>query len=232
MSDDERRPLRILELGSYVAPAYAGMILAEQGHDVEKWTTSDPIHDLLDAPEFWAWINHGKTVRHGVHASAVADLQDGTFDVVIDNYLAATWDRWGVDPVLVAAELDLVWVSLRGEGDVRSFDAIAQARAWGDKVTVPFYIGDTAAGLWLAFKALAARPGHHVVRQASCLAKLVEGELVAPHRVWDPPGEYVWSTPAGHPASVDFRGERVVEPPRDDEWRREHLQHLDGRYLI
>ena len=230
--DEQWQPRSVLELGSYLAPAYAGMVLAEQGHRVEKWTTSDPIHDLVDGEQMWAWVNHGKTVRAGVHASAVADVEVGTFDVVLDNYRAATWARWGVDPAELAERLGVVWVSLRADDDGRSFDAIAQARAWGDKAAVPFYLGDTAAGLWVAFKALAAPPGHHVVRQASALAKLVEGELVAPYRAWDRPGEYVWSSPDGRPAAVDFRGEVVVEPPRDDEWRRGHLRHVDGRYLI
>src|SRR5690606_9893180 len=146
---------------------------------------------------------HGKTIA-ARHASSVVHLARGDVDIVLDNYRAAAWARWGIDPAVLAVELGVVWVSLRADDDGRSFDAVAQARAWGDKATVPFYIGDTAAGLWVAFKALAAPVGHHVVRQATCLAKLVEGELVAPHRPWDGPGEYVWSTPAGHPAVVDF----------------------------
>jgi len=61
------QPLRVLELGNYVVPAYAGMILAEQGHAVEKWTNGkDPILDCHRGGELWAWINHGKRVvmRH------------------------------------------------------------------------------------------------------------------------------------------------------------------------
>jgi hypothetical protein len=53
--------MRILELGNYVVPAYAGMILAEQGHAVTKWTNGrDPILSLNRGDELWRWINHGK----------------------------------------------------------------------------------------------------------------------------------------------------------------------------
>jgi hypothetical protein len=39
--------MRVLELGTGVLPAYAGMILAEQGHHVVKWTHGkDPVLDL------------------------------------------------------------------------------------------------------------------------------------------------------------------------------------------
>lgn len=222
--------MRVLELGSYLAPAYAGMLLAEQGHAVDKWTIVDPIHDLIDGAAMWEWVNTGKTL-HERHARHVADVPAGTVDVVIDNVRAVTWSRWGVDPAAEAARLGVTWVSLRADDDERSFDAVAQARAWGDKGSLPFYIGDTAAGLWLAFKALAAPPGHHVIRQAAVLAKLVEGELQAPTRVWDEPGTWSWSTPR-QPALVRFRGDTITEPPRDDQWRREHLAHVDGRYQV
>ena len=33
-------------------------------------------------------------------------------------------------------------------------------------------------------------------------------------------------------AYVDFRGERVVEPPRDAHWRRQNLAHRDGRFTV
>lgn len=225
--------MRVLELGSYVAPAYAGMILAEQGHGVTKWTTTDPIHELRHGDQLWDWINHGKTLI-ARHASEVTQLQPGMFDAIIDNARAATWERWGVDPAVEADRLGATWVSLRADDDGRSFDVIAQARAWGDIAPiVPFYLGDTAAGLWLAFKALAASTGHHVIRQGAALAKLVEGELVVDR----PAGRYPWDegnygvTPDGV-AVVEFRGERIEEPPRAAAWRRVHLMHSGGRFTI
>jgi hypothetical protein len=56
--------VKVLEIGSYVSVAYAGMLLAEQGHTVEKWTQAgrDPILGLRSGDALWAWINHGKTV--------------------------------------------------------------------------------------------------------------------------------------------------------------------------
>ncbi|CUU61007.1 hypothetical protein Ga0074812_15232 [Parafrankia irregularis] len=45
-------------------------------------------------------------------------------------------------------------------------------------------LGDTTSGVWMGFKALAAittgAPGHHVIRQASTFAKLIEGEFAGP----------------------------------------------------
>jgi hypothetical protein len=232
--------MRVLELGTYVVPAYAGMVLAEQGHQVTKWTSpggADPIEGLRRGPELWKWINGGKTLRCR-HATAVAELSRGRFDIVIDNIRAATWQRWAVDPVEEADRLGVVWVSMRDDLDGRSFDAVAQARAWGDHLGyVPAYLGDTSGGLWLAFKALASRPGHHVVHQAAALAKLVEGELVveAPrdgrHTPWDEPGTY-GTMENGFGVQVLYRGEWVREPFRDDEWRRQKLRHEGGRYVI
>lgn len=226
--------MRVLELGSYVAPAYAGMVLAEQGHDVEKWTLTDPVHELLHGAQLWAWLNASKTLRE-VHASAVLALVPGEYDVIIDNVRASSWERWGVQPAELAAQLGVRWVSLRADDDGRSFDVIAQARAWGDLGVLPFYIGDTAAGLWLAFKALAAPAGHHVIRQAACLAKLVEGELVVERPAgdypWDASGDYGWDAERGE-AFVDFKGDHYREPARDASWRTENLVHKDGRFVV
>jgi hypothetical protein len=224
--------VRILELGSYVAPAYAGMILAEQGHDVEKWTLgSDPILSLERGDELWRWIMHGKSQRER-HAAKVSEIVAGDFEIVIDNYRASAWARWGVDPAVEADRLGVTWVSLRADDDGRSFDVVAQARAWGDLGSLPFYIGDTAAGLWLAFKALAAARGHHVIRQATALAKLVEGELVAEWRLdepWDLPGTFGFDDQG---AIVEFKGEIIREPRRDAAWRREHLPNVEGRFIV
>jgi hypothetical protein len=229
--------MRVLECGTYIVPAYAGMLLAEQGHQVTKWTASrpDPIEGLHRGAELWAWINHGKELheRHARHiASALWE-----FDAVIDNIRADTWARWHVNPAQLAEEAGVRWVSMRDDFDGRSFDAIAQARAWGDHLGyLPAYLGDTTGGLWLAYKLLAAPPGHHVLRQAACLAKLVEGELaVTEDRTgrteppWDKPGTYGAD---GEGTRVLYRGEEVREPFRDNRWRRENLHHRAGRFVI
>jgi len=221
----------VLELGQYVAPAYAGMVLAEQGHCVEKWyQQNDPVLGLHNGKQLWKWLQYGKVLQER-HSREVVNIPKGRFDVIIDNHRADAWQRWGIDPAEVAEALDVVWVSLRADDDERSFDVIAQARAWGDRGMLPFYIGDTAAGLWLAFKAVATRSsGHYVIRQAAALAKLVEGELVVDRsQPWDAPGTYGFDE---YGAYVEYRGERIVEPYRDDDWRRKHLEHDDGRFRV
>lgn len=235
--------LRVLELGSYVLPAYAGMLLAEQGARVTKWThpggRPDPVQGLRRGDELWAWINHGKALEPR-HAREVAALEPGCFDIVVDNIRAGAWERWGADPALEAARLGVAWVSMRDEFDGRSFDAVTQARALMEHVPyLPIYLGDTTGGLWMAFKALSmsasSTVGHRVLRQSSCLAKLVEGELVVTEPrteapPWDEPGTY-GATPDG--AHVIYRGEKVVEPVRDTEWKLRHLNHDGtGRILI
>ncbi|MFC4336838.1 CoA transferase [Salininema proteolyticum] len=236
---------RVLELGSYILPAYAGMVLAEQGARVVKWThpdgAADPVQRLRRGDELWTWINHGKTLTPR-HVREVADLPPGSFDVVIDNIRDSAWKKWGIDPAEQARRLSLPWVSMRDEFDGRSFDAVTQARAWMEHVPyLPFYIGDTAGGLWAAFKALSltagSQTGHHILRQSSCLAKLIEGELVvveprdqAPP--WDPPGTY-GADDDGAATRVVFRGTEVVEPVRDTAWKRRHLNHDgNGRIII
>ncbi|NYH77477.1 hypothetical protein FHR84_000791 [Actinopolyspora biskrensis] len=235
---------RVLELGSYVLPAYAGMILAEQGYEVTKWTNPaghpDPIQGLHRGDELWSWINHDKNLRPA-HAREVIDLSPGDVDMVIDNFRSSAWQRWGLDPATEAARLRVPWVSMRDEFDERSFDAVAQARAVLEHGSYqPYYLGDTSGGLWLAYKAVVlshqATSGHHVLRQASCLAKLVEGELVVPaarsdgQPAWDPPGTY---GSHGDGVRVIYRGEPVTEPARDHAWKLTHLHHDGtGRIVI
>jgi hypothetical protein len=68
------KPLRVLELGNFVVPAYAGMILAEQGASVEKWTNDrDPILGCRSGIALWEWINHGKTLVNRPVTSLLSD---------------------------------------------------------------------------------------------------------------------------------------------------------------
>lgn len=236
-------PIRVLEIGTYISISYAGMIMREQGCDVTKWlaASKDPVEMLKGGDRLWQWLNEGKitTVKH---ADEVIDLVRGDYDVIIDNVRASTWKRWGIDPAEQANRLGVTWVSLRDDFDGRGFDAIAQARAWGDHIGyLPVYLGDTGGGLWLAFKALALyangeRSDHAVIRQAACLAKLVEGELDDVHRngltpPWDEPGTYGLA-PEGDATEVLYRGETITEPFRDAQWRRENLRHKNGRLIV
>jgi len=229
---------RVLELGQYIAPAYAGMLLAEQGYYVEKWVgpdREDPILGLLRGEELWEWINYRKFIKTK-HAKNVVQLQNGEVDFIIDNLRRSAWEKWGINPKSEAERIGCVWVSLRDELGGRSFDAVAQARAWMRHTPyVPFYVGDTTAGLWMVFKATSALVnGHYVIGQSSALAKLVEGELMVDavrgaHPPWDQPGTY-GATEEG--VEILYRGETVVEPIRDREWQLKNLHHLDGRITI
>lgn len=232
--------MNVLELGSYLVPAYAGMFLAEQGHTVEKWTQGeDPIQRLRKGDELWRWVNVGKAV-HERHAREVGLLGHGDVDGIVDNIRAATWERWGIDPAKEARRLRVPWVSMRDEFNGRSFDAVAQARAWGDHLGwLPVALGDTAGGLFLAFKLLSmvnrGQDGHHVLRQATCLAKLVEGNLgVLVERdgktsPWESSETY-GATGAG--VRVVYRDETTEEPFRDDAWRLENLRHYASRLAV
>lgn len=229
--------MNILELGNYIAPAYAGMVLAEQGHNVVKWVKpgADPILSLRRGAELWDWINAGKTLE-------ARDINSGSihgcwrFDAVIDNFKLSTLERWGIDPQELAAQYDLKWVSLRSEVGEISFDLLAQCRSILEySPWVPFYLGDTTAGLWMAFKVLAAqRAGHYVLGHASCLQKLVEGELVIDVKRSDkavPWDIEDYGFESGH-AVIEYRGEQIVEPVRDRDWKLKHLWHIEGRIVI
>jgi hypothetical protein len=229
--------MRILELGSYIVPAYAGMLLAEQGHFVEKWIwSSDPILDLRCGAELWAWINHGKQLVRRHAASMVTCGEDWNFDIVLDNFRPSTLAKWGIDPQKIATERECVWVSMRADLGEVSFDAIAQARGWLDTTPyVPFYAGDTIGGLWLAFKALSARePGHYTVMQAAALAKLIEGELMVdlPRTMESVPWDTGLYRVTGGLAQVEHKGTLFEEPVRDREWKRKNLRHVGGRFVI
>lgn len=234
---------RILELGSYVLPAYAGMVLREQGCEITKWTHPeghpDPVQTLTRGADLWTWLNEGKTLAPRP-ASDIRTLAPGDTDVVIDNIRASAWHSWGIDPTAEAHRLDVPWISMRDEFDGRSFDAVAQARALMEHTPyIPIYLGDTSGGLWLAFKALAlltaGAKGHHTLRQSSCLAKLVEGELRVPAtRTTAPP----WDAPGTYGAHADgirviYRGTPIHEPARDHTWKWRHLRHDGtGRIII
>lgn len=234
--------MRVLEIGNYIAPAYAGMILAEQGHDVTKLCTDrDPTLQLDRGQELWEWLNAGKTLLHDIDLVAIVETLAayGPFDVVIDNFRASTLSDRGVDPDILATFFDLSWVSLRSDVGERSFDVIAQARSWMEYGPyVPFYLGDTAAGLWLAFKALSMHAqrdsSHAIIYQASALQKMVEGELIIDverdgKRVpWD--RELYEADENG--ATVAYRGETYLEPVRDRRWKLDHLHHVNGRMRI
>lgn len=226
---------KFIELGNYIAPAYAGMILAEQGYTVEKWIGDhDPIHDLKHCDSLWAWINHNKTLIKK-HPQEIENENDVIG--IIDNFRPETLSRWNLQPNVIAKRMGIPWVSLRSEVGDRSFDIIAQARSWMEySEWVPFYVGDTTAGLWLAFKVLASleKPDHYVIGQASCMQKMVEGELVidVPRSKKSIPfdvDDYVFRDGR---AIVEYQKQIYCEPVRDRAWKLQNLYHQDGRIVI
>src|ERR1051326_2550937 len=109
--------MNILELGNYVVPAYAGMILAEQGHQVTKWIQpdTDPILTCLHrGEELWDWINHGKALE-AKHPREIFSDDARRFEVVLDNFRPSTLRKWGIDPEQLAIERGYRWVSMRSE---------------------------------------------------------------------------------------------------------------------
>ena len=215
------------------------MILAEQGAHVEKWWTGDdPILGLERGDELWKWINHDK-VLYQERASHVLSVAAGEYDVVIDNFRPDVWRRWQLDPDAIAREKELVWVSMQPDLPGRSFDIVAQARSWMEFAPyVPFYLGDTSGGLWLAFKALAMLQskawGHHVLHQAACCQKLVEGELMI--EIERSSTRVPWDREAydchGDHVEVEYKGETIIEPVRDRAWKLLNLRHKKGRLVI
>ena len=230
--------LRVLELGNYVVPAYCGMVLAEQGHEVVKWTNGrDPILGCHRA-RIVGVDQRGQIPREQAPARRRLDRSSLRYHCgqLSSCYPGSMGHRSARDRRRQQRGLG-VDASRRGD---RSFDLIAQARPWMDFCPwVPFWIGDTAGGLWLAFKALAMhhadRRGHFVLHQAGCLAKLVEGELtVDAHRPFG--GPIPWESEPYHvengTAVVQYKGETIREPIRDRAWRLANLKHRNGRLVV
>lgn len=240
--------MRVLELGNYVVPAYAGMILAEQGARVVKWVNGrDPILGLKHGDRLWQWINDRKTLWY-LSPELLYSTPDwlNEFDIVLDNFRPETLERWGIDPKELANKYDLVWCSMRSEVPGRSFDLLAQARSTMEFAPwAPYWIGDTAGGLWLAFKTLAMYAaencGHYTIGQASVLRKLVEGELTMPDVdrsgdsiPWEVEPYRVETDDDGNrTAVVQYKGDEQREPVRDIEWQLANLWHDGtGRIMV
>lgn len=227
--------MNVFELGSYIAPAYAGMILAEQKHRVTKYVSPfDAIFDLKNTEAFWNWLNKDKTFVDDHYTAAIDRLRAG--DVVIENIRAASWHRHDIDRKQIAEDRRVRWISIEDELQHRSFDVVAQARAWAWTRTdwIRFYIGDTIAGLWAAYSACCSvQSGHFVVGHATSLAKMIELELQDVDRHADRTShdrETYTMTEDG--ALVDYKDERIFEPKRTREWCLQNLYHQNMRCVV
>lgn len=238
--------LRVLEMGTFFVPAYAGMLLAEQGHQVTKIihpSKPDPILTRCrHGQDLWDWVNWGKQLCRELLPDYLGSIEPGAYDVVLENIRQTTWGRWLTKTSLaeLAEAKGIRWIGVRDELGCRSFDNIAQARAFLEfSPRVNFYLGDTAVALFAAFKALAdTAPGFFPIYQASSLFKLVEGEMVvgANHaRPMLSPQDDYWAACHGcdeKGAFIRYRDEMIREPIRGHEWRWENLRHREGRIII
>jgi len=208
--------MRILEIGKYISVAYAGMLLAEQGHDVIKIAAAnDPILELRKGRELYDWINHGKTMMPRDELSVAEHVRRLNPDVVIENVPSLT-------PIK-----NVRWISIRPSGNLqKGFDILAQAQAFNG-FNVPFYIGDTVSGLFAAYLATASQKMHHTVGQAEALTKIMEGELVVekPENGWD----YLEYGINQDHATVDYGNKIHKERRWTQSDRMERLNHIDGR---
>ena len=177
--------LRVLEIGHYVAAPFCARLLGDLGADVIKVEppTGDPVRywgAQVDGQSIW-WSMHGRNKRcitinlkspegRGLLLRLVAKC-----DVVIENFRPGQIDKWGLGPdVLRAVKPDLVIVHISGYGqsgpyrDRPAFGVIGEAMGGLRHLTdhppgtsqlppvrVGVSIGDSIAGLYAAFGAMA-----------------------------------------------------------------------------
>jgi hypothetical protein len=206
-----------LEIGQGLALAYAGMLLAEQGHRVTKYappreTAGDPVHSMEDGDLLWQWVNHGKQLVD-VYPQALTDegfwrQPAGRPQIVLEDVDADELKRIGLDPAKLARDRGVVWVSIRSE--VRDMPELQAEHAW---------CAETLPGLLAAFKAVASlgRPGYYPIGRASAFAKLTPGELTIG-------GDWGGST------AKELKKERDV--PGSKAWTVHRLWHEAGRVKI
>lgn len=221
--------MKVLEVCRYIAPAYAGMVLAEQGVQVDKWVmTDEPILTLKHGEQLWEWINHGKNLSP-IAGRKIEDARG--YDAILTNLRPVNVND-------VAQKTRAAVIKLTPVGCDRSFDVVAQMQAWGDFAPwVPFYLGDTVAGLWMAFKAMTAKPGMGCeIQHPAALSKLVELELsplndrrLSTEVPWESTEHYAVQNGQ---AVVNYNGEIITEKARNSAWRWQNLRHANGRILI
>lgn len=230
--------MRVLEIGLGLPPAFAGMLLAEQGHTVTRWLKPNSRHDpLLEDELVWWWSMHGKDLMQR-HAREVNALRPGAFNAIIDNLRTETWERWGVNREATARRLGVPWVTLADDCGYRSTGAIALARSWWSLgVPTPPQLAETTAGLVLAFKLLSLqnRSGWHRVGFAAALQKLMPAELQLGNAYADegPHVDAEWMAEGTlFGARAEWRGELLAEPVRSREWKLQHMPTSVGRVRL
>ncbi|RLB66801.1 MAG: hypothetical protein DRH08_05275 [Deltaproteobacteria bacterium] len=217
--------MRILELGKYISVAYAGMLLAEQEHNVIKVVANyEPILELNNGKEMNEWLSHKKTLIKRDDRSIDNLINTYRPDIVIENIST-------LDPEQHNKHVKR-WVKIVSSGDTdKSFDAFAQAQIFGSfDFYAPFYIGDTVAGLFAAFLATSGSEKLHIVGQAEALQKIIEGELIVDKPIdgWD---KTIYEL-GKKGAQVEYRGEIHTQSIWDKQDKLDNLNHKDGRILF
>lgn len=177
--------LRVLEIGHYVAAPFCARLLGDLGADVIKVEppTGDPVRHWgaqVDGQSIW-WSMHGRNKRcitinlKSPEGRALLLRLVAKCDVVIENFRPGQIDKWGLGPdVLRAVKPDLVIVHISGYGqsgpyrDRPAFGVIGEAMGGLRHLTdhppgtsqlppvrVGVSIGDSIAGLYAAFGAMA-----------------------------------------------------------------------------
>ena len=177
--------LRVLEIGHYVAAPFCARLLGDLGADVIKVEppTGDPVRYCgaqVDGQSIW-WSMHGRNKRcitinlKSPEGRCLLLRLVAKCDVVIENFRPGQIDKWGLGPdVLRAVKPDLVIVHISGYGqsgpyrDRPAFGVIGEAMGGLRNLTdhhpgtsqlppvrVGVSIGDSIAGLYAAFGAMA-----------------------------------------------------------------------------
>jgi crotonobetainyl-CoA:carnitine CoA-transferase CaiB-like acyl-CoA transferase len=191
--------MTVLEVASFIAGPYAGMLLADLGATVIKVEApgeGDPFRGWDtggDSPAFWAY-NHGKqSITLNLRKPAALDIMRQlveTADVLLENMRPGAMDRLGLGYQAVSAiNPRMVYASVTGFGssgpycDRPAYDGIGQALSGllsllSERSTIqptgPNF-SDSLAGLFAAYGILGAL----VARGKTGLGQHVETSLVA-----------------------------------------------------
>ena len=190
---------RVLEVASFIAGPYAGMLLADLGADVIKIETpdgGDPFRGWDvggDSPTFWAYNRTKRSLTLNLREPSAHEVMTrliSTADVLIENLRPGAMDRLGLG-YAQASELNprLVYTSITGFGssgpyrDRPAYDGIGQAlsgllsllseRTHIQPIGPNF--SDSLAGLFAAYGTLAAL----VARSQTGVGQHVATSLVA-----------------------------------------------------
>jgi crotonobetainyl-CoA:carnitine CoA-transferase CaiB-like acyl-CoA transferase len=188
----------VLEVASFIAGPYAGMLLADLGADVIKVESpgGDPFRGWdtgQESPTFWAYNRGKRCIALNLHEPAAIEVMHRLImrsDVLLENMRPGAMDRLGLGYSEVSAlNPRLVYTSITGFGstgpyrDRPAYDGIGQALSGllsllSDRATLqpigPNF-SDSLAGLFAAYGVLAAL----VARGRTGIGQHVETSLLA-----------------------------------------------------